>query len=153
MTLTADPQLAPADVDATPDLDSAQMREKATADALDLAATMRLPATVPADDPRQPTDWLTYFGDVTTGLHPWTPMGPTGMRDYVWPVSAVYDIDTHRTRVGFSYAQPAGIPDAWLRTLAYAMGPGVLADRDTRARRLAAQVAAMTGVRPSGKRA
>ena len=60
---------------------------------------------------RRPVTWLNYPGDVTGGvvelIDHRVPMGPDTIGEWLWPVSASYDVATDRTRVGFSYLPPA----------------------------------------------
>lgn len=60
---------------------------------------------------RQATTWANYPGDVTAAVAELidneTPMGPNTIGEWLWPVSASFDPALKRTRVGFSYLQPA----------------------------------------------
>lgn len=62
---------------------------------------------------RRPVTWLNYPGDVTAGivelLERSIPMGPNTIGEWLWPVSAAFDVETNRTRVGFSYVQPPAV--------------------------------------------
>lgn len=51
-------------------------------------------------------------------------MGPTTMREPLYPVSAVYDPETGRTRVGFSYLAPPESPNARLQAALAAIRGG-----------------------------
>jgi hypothetical protein len=53
---------------------------------------------------REPVRWLNYRGRVE--IDQTSPMGPTTMGEYLWPVVAEYDAETDRTRVGLSYVAP-----------------------------------------------
>ena len=54
------------------------------------------------------TTWLTYRGDVTAGATVGMAMGPNTLGETLWVVSAVYDPQADRTRVGLTYMSPAG---------------------------------------------
>jgi hypothetical protein len=61
-------------------------------------------------DGRTATGYMNYRGDVLAGItadiDSGRPMGPNHMGELMWPVSAVYDAETDRTRVGFSLVPP-----------------------------------------------
>lgn len=64
---------------------------------------------------RKPIGHATYNGDLTGILHE-GPKGPNYMGEVMWPVTADYDPETGKTRVGFSL-----VPDpAWQQ-----LAPGV----------------------------
>ena len=54
---------------------------------------------------RRPTGFATYRGDVR-GILNEGPKGPNYMGELMWPVTADYDAETNRTRVGFSLVAP-----------------------------------------------
>lgn len=56
-------------------------------------------------DTRQATGWANYPGDCR-GILTEGPKGPNYMGEVVWPVTAEYDAETDRTRVGFSLQAP-----------------------------------------------
>jgi hypothetical protein len=56
---------------------------------------------------RQPTGWATYPGDHRHLAGRAEPMGPNYMGEPMWPVTADYDAETNRTRVGFSLVSPS----------------------------------------------
>lgn len=60
---------------------------------------------------RRPVTWLNYPGDVTAAVAELidnrVPMGPNTIGEWLWPVSASFDVTADRTRVGFSYLPPA----------------------------------------------
>jgi len=53
---------------------------------------------------RKPVAWCTYPADVTAGL----PLfgGPNLFGELLYPVVASYDVETDRTRVGWSFIAP-----------------------------------------------
>jgi hypothetical protein len=53
--------------------------------------------------PRPIIGYATYSGDHTHLAGQVTPMGPSYDGEYRWPVTAVYDPETKRTRVGFTH--------------------------------------------------
>lgn len=57
---------------------------------------------------RQPTGWANYRGDCR-GILAEGPKGPNYMGELMWPVTAEYDAETDRTRVGFSLQAPAEV--------------------------------------------
>jgi hypothetical protein len=71
-------------------------------------------ASVQAPDieQRPPVCYLNYSADVVDQItamieHGGAAFGPSTMGEALWPVEAVYDPDTGRTRVGLSYVAPA----------------------------------------------
>ena len=56
------------------------------------------------------TRFANYPGDVTAAIDKQivahVPMGPTTAGEAMWPVSAVYNPETKKTRVGFSFIEP-----------------------------------------------
>ena len=62
---------------------------------------------------RKPAFWATYSGDVTDGLP--IAAGPNCMGEWLYPVTANYDAETGKTRVGFSLIAPADINEQFLR--------------------------------------
>lgn len=64
---------------------------------------MTTSARVPDD--RQPARHATYPGDVTHIVTDGA-KGPTTFGEAVYPVTADYDPETNKTRVGFSYLTP-----------------------------------------------
>lgn len=57
-------------------------------------------------DDRQPTRWANYIGDAR-GILAEGPKGPTTFGEAMYPVTADYDAEANRTRVGFSYLAPS----------------------------------------------
>jgi hypothetical protein len=57
-------------------------------------------------DTRKPTGHANYPGNVTAAIardiESGRPFGPSYMGEQMWPVTATYDPETDRTRVGFS---------------------------------------------------
>jgi len=51
---------------------------------------------------RHPTGYATYPNDHTHLAGRVEPMGPNAMGELMWPVTADYDPETNKTRVGFS---------------------------------------------------
>ena len=61
-------------------------------------------------DERRPTGFANYRGDHRQILDRGdTAMGPNLMGELLWPVTADYDPETNRTRVGFSLLPPGGV--------------------------------------------
>lgn len=60
---------------------------------------------------RLPIGHITYPNDHTHLAGREEPMGPNYMGEHMWPVTADYDPETNRTRVGFSLIQPDPTPD------------------------------------------
>ena len=62
------------------------------------------------NDLRAPARWCTYPGDVAAAIardiQSGVPKGPTTLGEPLWPVTATYDGQTDRTRVGWSYIPP-----------------------------------------------
>ena len=61
-------------------------------------------------DTRKPTSFLNYKGDVRgilrdTNLR----LGPNVLGEWLYPVTAEYDAETNRTRVGVSLIAPAAV--------------------------------------------
>jgi len=73
---------------------------------------MTTPATTPdsftTPDDRRPTGWANYSGNVVpfVAARHLEPMGPNYMGELMWPVEAVFDRGSGRTRVGFSLQAP-----------------------------------------------
>lgn len=57
-------------------------------------------------DTRQPTGYMNYRGDQRQILDE-GPKGPNDLGELMYPVSAEYDAEINRTRVGFSLIAPA----------------------------------------------
>jgi len=57
-------------------------------------------------DTRQATGYANYNGDVRPGLDMKRAMGPNYMGELMWPVTASYDPETNKTKVGFSLMPP-----------------------------------------------
>lgn len=58
----------------------------------------------PDVDDRLPAHFLNYSGRVT--IDPLKAMGPNTMGESLWPVTAEYDAETDKTRVGLTYIAP-----------------------------------------------
>ena len=58
---------------------------------------------------RKPVRWATYNGD-QRGILTDGAKGPNTLGELLWPVTADYDAETNKTRVGFSYIAPAVTP-------------------------------------------
>lgn len=56
---------------------------------------------------REAVRWANYPGDAR-GILTEGPKGPTTMGEAMWPVTAEYDAEADKTRVGFSYVAPSG---------------------------------------------
>lgn len=60
---------------------------------------------------RVPTRHANYRGDVTAAIQrdieSGQPKGPNNLGEFLWPVTATYDPQADRTRVGFTYLPPA----------------------------------------------
>lgn len=54
---------------------------------------------------RKPIGFATYNGDCR-GILNEGPKGPNDMGELMWPVTAEYDAETNKTRVGFSLIAP-----------------------------------------------
>lgn len=52
--------------------------------------------------------WANYRGNVTGSIRFDQPMGPNTLGERMWPVEAVYDPESGKSRVGFSYIAPTG---------------------------------------------
>lgn len=59
-------------------------------------------------DVRQPTGFANFRGDQRQILGEGA-KGPSYTGEYLWPVTAEYDPETDRTRVGFSLIPPAEV--------------------------------------------
>lgn len=59
---------------------------------------------------RQPIGFANYQGDVTAAIQrdiaDGVPKGPNHMGELMWPVTAAYDPEIDKTRVGFSLIPP-----------------------------------------------
>lgn len=53
-------------------------------------------------DTREPIRHATYPGDTTAMAGQVRPLGPNLMGEWFWPVTATYDPEAKKTRVGFS---------------------------------------------------
>lgn len=59
-------------------------------------------------DTRQAVRWATYPGDARNILTE-GPKGPNTIGEALWPVTAEFDPEANKTRVGFSYVAPEAV--------------------------------------------
>ena len=57
-------------------------------------------------DTRKPTSFLNYRGDLTESFDMGRAYGPNLLGEMLHPVTAEYDADADRTRIGFSLLAP-----------------------------------------------
>ena len=61
-------------------------------------------------DARKPTSFLNYTGDRRGILNdPATRLGPNTLGEWLYPVTAEYDAEKNRTRVGLSLVAPEAV--------------------------------------------